>query len=204
MPSQAPSGRSHLETEIKLRVSDPSVLLDTLRRLGTRPCGRVLERNTLFDTPDADLRRRGRLLRLRVETPAPSPPTPGGRRRCWLTSKTPAPGSTRSRYKMRLERELGVDPGRNWLAALRSLGFRPGFRYEKFRTSFRLRRWHLDLDETPVGTFLEIEGSPGAIDRIACALGFSEHAYIRGTYGDLYVAQCRRRGQIPRNMLFHV
>jgi adenylate cyclase, class 2 len=98
---------------------------------------------------------------------------------------------------------LPVDPRRNWDAVFRSLGYRPGFRYEKFRTSFRLKRPHLDLDETPVGIFLEIEGTPGAIDRVACALGYSRQDYIRATYWDLHAAEYRRRGQIPRNMLFH-
>jgi adenylate cyclase class 2 len=83
------------------------------------------------------------------------------------------------------------------------VGFRPGFRYEKFRTSFRLPGLHLDLDETPVGRFLEIEGAPAPIDRIASALGFSPRDYIRSTYAELYAAECRRCGQIPGNMLFH-
>lgn len=195
--------RPHLETEIKLGVPDLPALVRALRRLGARPAGRVLEQNTLFDTPDSDLRRRGRLLRLRLETPAPSPLIPGGRRRAWLTSKAPPPGPARSRYKVKVERELSVDSAHNWLAAFGSLGFRLGFRYEKFRTSFRLGAVHLDLDETPVGTFLEIEGAPRAIDRVARALGYSPRDYIQATYWDLYAAQCRRRGQIPRNMLFH-
>ena len=100
-----------------------------------------------------------------------------------------------------------MDPTRDWLAAFARIGFRPGFRYEKFRTSFRnipsAAGLHLDLDETPVGDFLEIEGAPREIDRIARALGFSPRDYIRSTYWDLYAAECRRRGQIPRNMLFH-
>ena len=197
-----PSRRAHLETEIKLRIYDLAAVVRKIRRRRPRCSGRVLERNFLFDTPDSDLRRRSRLLRLRIETPAPSSLLPGGLRRAWITSKSPAETPASSRYKEKLEREAPVDPARDWLAAIRAIGFRPGFRYEKFRTTFRLGPLHLDLDETPVGTFLEIEGSPREIDRTARALGFSPRDYIRGTYWDLYAAHCRRHGRTPRNMLF--
>lgn len=194
--------RAHRETEIKLRISDLPTLVRNLRHLRARCLGRVLERNTLFDTPDSDLRRRSRLLRVRVETPAPSGLISAGRRRAWITSKAPVAPLGRPLYKEKLESECQIDAGCDWIGALRSVGFRPGFRYEKFRTSFRIGSLHLDLDETPVGTFLEIEGAPQAIDRLARALGFSPRDYIRGTYWDLYAADCRRRGEIPRNMLF--
>jgi adenylate cyclase, class 2 len=152
-------------------------------------------------------------------------------RRVVLTSKAPprqqAPSKTKLRYKERAEREVvfwecgsllplvtrrglprRVRPGqsaksaRDWRATLRALGFQPKFRYEKFRTSFSLRGLHLDLDETPVGTFLELEGHPAAIDRVARALGYKPSAYIRGTYWDVYAADCRRRGRPIKNMVF--
>jgi len=190
------------ETEIKLRVTDLAGLIHKISRLRARCSGRVLERNALFDTPDRDFRRRRRLLRVRIETPARSALIPGGADRTIITSKSPAPAAAASRYKVKLERELVVQSPRDWPASLRSLGFRPGFRYEKFRTTFRLPGIHLDLDETPVGTYLEIEGTPASIDRIARALGFSPRDYIRSTYWDLNAAECRRRGEIPGNMLF--
>jgi adenylate cyclase class 2 len=194
--------RTHRETEIKLRIADLPALIRRLRRLGAVQHGRVLERNTLYDTPDSDFRLRGRLLRLRLETPAPSKTIRGGVRRSVITSKAPAPVSRRSRYKEKLEREVEVRSPVGWPSALRALGLRPGFRYEKYRTTFRFRGLHLDLDETPVGVFLELEGSPRTIDRAARALGFASQQYIRGTYWDLYAADCRRRGVVPRNMLF--
>lgn len=190
------------ETEIKLRIADLPALIRGLYSLGAVQHGRVLERNTLYDTPDSDFRLRGRLLRVRLETPAPSNTIPGGARRSVITSKAPIPALRRSRYKQKLEREVAVRSTPRWPAILRALGLRAGFRYEKRRTTFRLRHLHLDLDETPVGVFLEIEGAPRAIDRVARALGFAPRHYIRGTYWDLYVADCRRRGRTPRNMLF--
>ena len=100
------------------------------------------------------------------------------------------------------EREAPVKDAIRLTEILKSLGFRPGFRYEKYRSSFRLRELHLDLDETPVGVFLELEGSPSAIDRTALALGYGPKDYIRATYWSVYAAECRRRKVKPRNMLF--
>ena len=75
-------------------------------------------------------------------------------------------------------------------------------RDSKFRTSFRLPNLHLDLDETPLGAFLELEGAAKAIDRVSRALGYSTHDYLRSSYWDVYAAACRRLGRLPRNMVF--
>jgi adenylate cyclase, class 2 len=193
---------THHEIEIKLRVSDLSSLLRRLRQLRASSHGRVFEQNTIYDTHDAALYRLGRLIRLRVETPSASRLIPAGRHGALVTSKVPVPPSGAARYKVKLERELPLQDPRRWPAILRSLGFRPAFRYEKYRSTFRLPGLSIDLDETPVGIFLELEGSPRAIDHVARALGYSPNDYFRGTYWDLYAAECRRRGRMLRNMVF--
>jgi adenylate cyclase class 2 len=193
---------SRPETEIKLPVKNLPALLERLRQLRARCHGRVREENTLFDTAVHDIRLRHRLLRLRRETPARSALIPAGPAGAWLTSKRPAGPSASARYKQTLESETSVSLHIDWLARFRALGFLPGFRYEKFRTRFRLGSLHLDLDETPVGNFLELEGSPREIDRTARALGYAPAEYIRATYWDLYAADARRRGKTPRHMLF--
>ena len=51
---------------------------------------------------------------------------------------------------------------------LRALGLHPVFRYEKFRTTYALpgvRGLKIELDETPVGIYLELEGPIARIDR---------------------------------------
>jgi adenylate cyclase, class 2 len=207
------------EVEIKLRVADVASLISKLRRLDARSIGRVLERNDIYDTEDGGFRRRGRLLRLRAETPAASRFSPAGKRRTILTAKAPfdelsAQPRRPSRYKERLEREVVLDTGRlpshrPWprgvsrlSTSLEGMGLRPSFTYEKYRTMFQLASLHLALDETPVGTFLELEGPAGAIDKAARALGFTPRHYIQATYWDLYAADCRRRSRKPMNMVF--
>jgi hypothetical protein len=60
----------------------------------------------------------------------------------------------------------------------------------------------VEFDETPVGLFLELEGNADAIDRAAVRLGYSSADYLTSTYGAIYLADCRRRGRKPSNMLF--
>jgi adenylate cyclase, class 2 len=198
---------THREIEIKLRITDLPALVQKLRRMGAVSRGRVREQNTLYDTPQAAFRGSGRLLRLRLESPAPAGRRVSGEPRGVLTSKAPPKeprGGAAFRYKERLERELRVHAPAQWPQKLRALGLKPSFCYDKFRTTYRLpgSRLHLDLDETPVGNFLELEGRPEAIDRAAHKLGFAPRDYIRGTYWDVYVADCRRRARSPKNMVF--
>jgi adenylate cyclase, class 2 len=200
---------THAEIEVKLRITSLSDILARLQRLGAISHGRVLEQNTLFDTPGSDFRSNGRLIRVRIETPAPAHGQAGGEAKAVLTAKAPpaagkpqASNRKPSRFKERAESELTLQNPAAFVRSLPPLGLRTGFQYEKFRTSFRYRGLHLDLDETPVGVFLELEGAPSAIDRAAKALGFSPSHYLRATYWDLYAADCRRRGVIIKNMLF--
>ena len=66
------------------------------------------------------------------------------------------------------------------------VGFHPAFRYDKYRTEFsrrarrgdKSRHGHVTLDETPMGVFMELEGSGPWIDRTAKELGFSRNDYI--------------------------
>jgi len=60
----------------------------------------------------------------------------------------------------------------------------------------------IELDETPIGTFVELEGPADAIDRAATELGFSRHDYVLKSYLVLYMEECRRKGEQPRNMVF--
>jgi adenylate cyclase, class 2 len=199
--------KTNSEIEIKLRVSDIQATIRAIKALGAVSQGRLFESNTLYDTPQSDLRSRGRLLRVRTESAAPGT----GRihsasvRRVVLTSKAPPPrgAKTNRHYKERAEREVvATKYPRDWSAALAALGLQPQFHYEKYRTRFRLRGLHLDLDETPIGTFLELEGHPATIDRVASALGYAPASFIRSTYWDVYAADCRRRGRPIKNMVF--
>jgi adenylate cyclase class 2 len=88
---------------------------------------------------------------------------------------------------------------------LERLGFGPVFRYEKYRTEYARPRQAgiIMFDQTPIGDFLELEGSPRWIDRAARALGYSQADYLTASYGSLYFQHCASAGVEPGNMTFH-
>ncbi len=227
------------ETEIKLKIRDLKALQRILKRLGAKPVGsatgRVHEENLIFDTPDGGLAKHGQLLRLRTETvAAPTPKKSAKTKKSRKGSATPAKSSQPTRqiltfkrptpqqaavptsrypsfgsYKVRDEIEAQVNDTGNLVKIFEGLGMRGWFRYEKYRTTYKLsasKSWARDLlievDETPIGWFVELEGPPAAIDRAATELGYSKRDYILTNYLALYAEDCRRKGQQPHNMLF--
>ena len=180
------------EIEIKLRLPDKlAKIRSRLHEAGFRIAKhRIRESNVLFDNPKRVLRKHGKLVRIRDVGPHQV-----------LTYKGP---SEASRYKKRREIEINLNDGRGLDEILLHLGYRPVFRYEKFRTEYAKSKEHgkVLLDETPIGNYLEIEGSPRWIDRTAKRLGFSTSDYITRSYGFLYLAYCRERRIAPRDMLF--
>jgi len=207
------------EIEIKLRVADVAAIRSFLKRLRAKELSpRTYESNTLYDMPRSDLRRRGQLIRIRIQQPASS----FGKRRsnesaaALLTYKGPSHlsrnatksgrhSNTRSLFKIKEEAELSLTGPDEMARILRALGLRPVFRYEKFRTTYALpgvRGLKIELDETPLGIYLELEGPFAGIDRGARLLGYGRQDYIKESYGALYLAQCRKTGRKPGDMLF--
>jgi len=121
------------------------------------------------------------------------------------TSRYPSYGS----HKVRDEIEAQVTDSDNLIKIFEGLGMRGWFRYEKYRSTYQLpaaKSWArgllIEVDETPIGIFVELEGPPAAIDRAATELGYSKRDYILTNYLALYAEDCRRKGQQPQNMLF--
>jgi adenylate cyclase class 2 len=177
------------EIEIKLRAPDPESASELLLTSGfSIQCERLHETNVLYDTADRKLREAGQMLRLR-----------DAGRRSLLTFKGPGiPG----RHKSREELELDLSSARTFEQILSRLGFEPTFRYEKYRTEFGRddSPGAVTLDETPIGTFLELEGDPQWIDDTAAGLGFREEDYITSSYGRLYLEWCAEQKRLPGNM----
>lgn len=214
-----PRAAHRQEIEIKLPVPDVALLHSRLKLLRAREISpRTREQNTLYDTPRQDLRRRGQLIRIRTERPAKSPAKMSSSENvpAILTYKGPsslsrharkttANSKTRNRFKIKDEVEVSVAGADRMARILRALGFQPMFRYEKFRTTYvfpGIRGLKVELDETPVGVYLELEGAMTAIDRGARLLKYTRRDYIKETYGSLYLADCRRCGRKPADMLF--
>jgi len=211
------------EREIKLKIEDAQAFRRLLKKLGAEPVGsgpgRVHEENVIFDTPQGGLAKHGQLLRIRTETlegggkSRKARPKP----RVVLTFKRPVPrpaasdgkGFFAGPHKLREEIEMEVTDAATLATIFEGLGMAGWFRYEKYRTTFRLpasKAWArgllIELDETPIGTYVELEGPAGAIDRAAIELGYSKRDYVLKNYLTLYVEQCRRKGIEPAHMVF--
>jgi len=204
------------EIEVKLGLEDRAGILRRLAKLRAEVLiDRVHEMNTLYDTADGALAAQGQLVRIRVERPAGnganSPKKPGakavgaceGKGMALLTFKGPPEGGLADRaagndgYKIREEQESQVEDPVAMAKVFAAMGLVPWFRYEKYRSTFKLPGVpgaKVELDETPIGDFLEIEGSPAAIDRAARQLGFRRSDYITKSYGALFMEQQNARG----------
>jgi adenylate cyclase class 2 len=185
-----PQRHSAQETEIKLPLPGAAQGRRILRSAGFRIARRrVFERNTLFDTADAKLRKSGLVLRVRQSG-----------RRVVLTYKGPA---ARGRHKTREELETELASADAFSAVLSRIGFEPVFRYEKYRTEYSDGTGGIvTLDETPIGDFLELEGEPDWIDRTAVRLGFTAADYITASYAGLYSRSRERDPKSPHDMIF--
>lgn len=165
-----------METEVKLRVADAAAAREAVVRLGARPKrSRHLEDNVLYDSPDGRLARAGCALRIRVTEE-------GG----VVTYK--GPKTVRDGIRSREEIELRVDPAEHAPALLLALGYRPRFRYQKYREAWAGEGVEIVLDETPIGVFLEIEGEAEAIHEAARRLGYGPGDYLAESYAALFFA----------------
>jgi adenylate cyclase class 2 len=181
-----------LEIEVKLRVHDPSGILDRIERAGAKLMQtRELEDNRVLDFPDQTLQRRGEMLRIRFLE-----------RGVILTFK--GPGRVESGKKVREETESVLSPseGATLATILERLGMRQAFRYQKYRTTWELDGVHTTLDETPIGAFLELEGHSVAIDGVANVLGYTPADYIASSYRDLYLMERNVRVDSVDEMIF--
>lgn len=165
-----------MEREVKIPIDDPAAIRTKLRNAGwveVEPRG--LERNTVYDTAGSELLESGRLLRLR-----------SARGRYVLTVKGPVAAG--EAHKLRDEFEIESSDGDALKGILTTLGYRPVWRYEKYRAGFRRGgdNGEVLLDETPIGNFIELEGAAHWIDRTAAGLGYASHQYILKSYGTLY------------------
>jgi adenylate cyclase class 2 len=168
-----------IETEIKFRVEDLAELARRLEEAGfTLHTPRTFESNVLYDTPGRQMRARTEILRIRSYA---------GR---WTVThkRIPDSGVGEDRHKHRVETETEVADGAAIEQIFLSLGLVAAFRYEKWRAEWSdgEGEGHCVVDETPIGNYAELEGSPEWIDRAAARLGVAPAQYMTLSYGRLF------------------
>jgi len=182
-------GSTTLEREIKLRFDSVEDARDAILAIGATPLlGRRLQEDALLDTDDEQLRRRRCVLRIRVEN---------GKSR--ITFKGPVQPSA---LKVREEQVTVVGDGEVLMRVFEELGLHVWFRYQKYREEFAREDVIVAIDETPVGVFIEIEGSERGIADTAQALGRTEADYIVDSYRALFLTHRDVCGITGPDMLF--
>ena len=181
------------ELEVKFLLSHPAAFISRLEDLGAKiDAPRIHETNLRFDTPDRKLTNSYQVLRLRQDA------------RVRVTYK----GSGKLRGGVRARKEIEFEAGdfEAAKAMFEALGYEVSFIYEKYRTTYTLRitetghfgeeaaeaattndEVEIVVDETPLGTFTEIEGeNAGAIQLTAARLGLDWEARINDSYTYLF------------------
>ncbi len=179
-----------IETEIKIKIEDPVGFCRKLAALKAEiRSPRHFEDNHLLDFPDRKLSSGRCLLRVRM-TDAES----------ILTFKGPA--REEGIFKTREELETGLEDGPIMLQILERLGMSLCFRYQKYRQEYALDGLHISVDETPIGCYVELEGTEEGIRSLARRLGADEAQFLRASYHSLYLEYCQAKGETPKFMTF--
>lgn len=177
------------EIEVKFVLRDRNDLLQKLQEIGgKRLYAETFEDNIVLDRR-GELRTRGALLRVRKF----------GR---YSLATYKGPMSIDGGIKSREEVQTGVESFELAIQMFDALGFKPVFRYQKFREVWRVRDVEVVLDRTPIGSYFEIEGPVDVIRAVAADLGMNMDHAIRQTYADLYRQHRRTRADLPENMVF--
>lgn len=178
------------EIEVKFYLANLPALAARLTALSARVMQpRTHEINLRFDTPDGQLLRQMRVLRLRQDDLA------------HLTYK--GPGEVLQGARLRQEIELVVSDFAAARALLEALGYQVVLMYEKYRTTYEFEGAEISLDEMPYGNFVEIEAAnPANIRAVAEALGLDWEARILDSYTALFERLRQRRGYAFRDLSF--
>jgi adenylate cyclase, class 2 len=177
------------EIEVKFALRDRNELTRKLHEIGaSRLYAETFEDNIVLDRR-GELRTRGSLLRVRKF----------GR---YALATYKGPMSIEGGIKSREEVQTGVESFELAIQLFDSLGFKPVFRYQKFREVWRIREVEVVIDRTPIGDYFEIEGAVDVIRSVAAELGMNMDQAIRQSYADLYRQHRRTRADLPENMVF--
>ncbi|HEX7708923.1 MAG TPA: class IV adenylate cyclase [Thermoanaerobaculia bacterium] len=177
------------EIEIKFALKDRAELIRKLNEVGgERLYPETFEDNILLDRR-GDLKTKGALLRVRKF----------GR---YSIATFKGPVAFDGGVKKREEVQTGVESFELAIQLFDSLGYKPVFRYQKFREIWRVRDVEVVIDRTPIGDYFEIEGPLETIRNVVDELGMNMENGIRQTYVDLYRQQRRTRADLPEHMVF--
>src|SRR3984893_7947056 len=161
------------EIEVKFPLTDRGALTRRLQEIGAhRLYPETFEDNIVLDRR-GELRTKGALLRVRKF----------GK---YSIATYKGPMSIEGGIKSREEVQTGVETFELAIQLFDVLGYKPVFRYQKFREVWLVRDVEVVIDRTPIGDYFEIEGPVDVIRTVTTELGMTMEQAIRQTYADLY------------------
>jgi len=177
-----------IEREIKLNfnsVKEARVAVLAVGAKLNKP--RQFQDDRLFDWPDGRLEKDRCALRVRDYGTT-----------SYLTFKGPPLAKT---IKAREELETTVANSSLLILLLERIGLEMQFRYQKYREEYKYQNVTLTIDETPIGTYVEIEGTEYEIFEATKKMGRTKNDYILDSYRALFVSACKEEKVSPTNMI---
>jgi adenylate cyclase class 2 len=150
----------NLEIEVKFYLTDIEGMRNKILKLGAKSKGRLFETNIRYEDKNNSLIKKKSLLRLRQDE------------KTTFTLKSSPPVKSKD-YKIVNELEVEVSDFATMDQILKTLGFHPEQKYEKWRETFILDQTLFCLDNMPYGDFLEIEGQEKDIRYYASKFGLN-------------------------------
>ncbi len=179
------------EQEAKFYIEDLDELIARAQATGAdliHP--RVLERNLRLDTPEGDLVRESRVLRIRQDD--------GVR----VTYKDNA--RNENGMVVRTEIEFSTDNLEVTRKLFEALGYQVTVIYEKYRQVYQIGAVQVMFDELPFGNFVEIEAPDAVlIEGVAQMLGLDWSKSINTSYLGLFTIARAHRAFEFRDLTFH-
>ena len=171
------------ETEVKLKIGSIEQIKNKLLEIRAELFKKkALQIDEYFDKKGG-LKKSDQVLRLRDNT--------------ILTYK--GPKKKKQNMKIREEIEVMVDNGRYLKEILEKLGYTKTGIKEKYREAYIFQLTQICIDETPIGNFIEIEGSKQGVFDVAKKLGFNEKEFITKSYTALwkeYATKNKKKGDM--------
>lgn len=179
-----------IETEVKISIEHAEDFSRELQTLNPEVISaRHFEDNHLLDFADRRIASSRSLIRVRLVDGQHSFTFKGPPRREGI-------------FKSREELETSIADGTILLQALDRIGLSVYFRYQKYRREYMLDGVHVAVDETPIGNYVELEGSEQGIVAAAEKLRIARPRFLRSSYYSLYLEYCNARGVTPGFMVF--
>ncbi|MBL0312378.1 MAG: class IV adenylate cyclase [Holophagaceae bacterium] len=164
-----------IETEVKLRIPSTQALRPMLEALSFLPVEPMQEEESTLWDRGGELLAKGSALRLRRY---------GGKSLLtWKGPQQPDP-----ELKIRPEIQTIIVDQEAMEGILSALGYAPAFRMAKRRATFKRESLEACLDETPFGSYLELEGDPQTIRLAMEHLGLDASHIEPRSYATLFQA----------------